>query len=160
MNNVQLYKWATIFLFLINMGMLTFFFATKPSHPNEDRFRQTVKEELNLNSSQEKLFLKSAEKHSEQINALNNQQKELWIAYFNTLKTTSTSTKKDSISLELQQIELQKVKLTYLHFEEVKSFLNPNHDWLELSRKRMTHPGLTLFGDWDGKAFEPWPETV
>ena len=45
-------------------------------------------------------------------------------------------------------------------FGNYKSFLNPNHDWLELSRKRMTHPGLTLFGDWDGKAFEPWPETV
>lgn len=126
MNRAQLYKWSTIFLLLVNLGMLTFFFATKPAHPTEGRFRKTVKEELNLNSSQEKLFLKSAEKHEESISTLNNQQKELWIAYFNTLKTTANYKEKDSILTELQQIELQKIKVTYQHFEEVKSFLNQN----------------------------------
>ena len=124
MNKSQLYKWSTIFLLLINLGMLTFFFATKPAHRTEGRFRKNVKEELHLKSSQENLFLKSAEKHEESISALNNQQKELWIAYFNTLKTTTNSTEKDSILSELQQIELQKLKVTYQHFEEVKLFLN------------------------------------
>lgn len=124
MNKSQLYKWSTFFLLLINFGMLTFFFSTKPSHPNEDRFRKTVKEELNLNSTQEKLFLRSAEKHEEIITNLNKQQEALWIVYFNTLKTTATSAKKDSISMDLQRIEFQKIDVTYQHFEEVKSFLN------------------------------------
>lgn len=138
MNKAQLYKWTTVFLLIFNLGMLTFFLATKPSHPNEDRFRKTVKEKLNLNSSQEKLFLKSAEKHTERITALNNQQKELWIAYFNTLKTPAPSAKKDSISMDLQRIELQKIKVTYQHFEEVKSFLKPSQmDGFEIFLDRL-----------------------
>lgn len=126
MSKETLYKWSTIFLLLINLGVLSFFFITKPSLPKKDNLRLLAKKEMNLSIEQEKLFLQSADKHKEQMLLLEDQQNKFWREYFYNLKINSLIKHKDSVITELQNIEKQKVVITSQHLEEVKSCLNPN----------------------------------
>jgi len=126
MNKLKIYQWATWGLLFLNLAMLCFFMLTKPKHPNNINFNKAVKQEMNLNEEQEKLFLVSADKHKEQMAIISDRQKVLWQSYFTTLSSSDPLIKNDSIISELQNLETQKIAVTTTHFMEIKSFLKPD----------------------------------
>ena len=125
MNKLKIYQWATWSMLLLNLAMLCFFMLTKPKHPNNINFNKAVKQEMNLNEEQEKLFLVSAKKHIEQMAIISDRQQALWQSYFKSLSSADTLVKNDSIISELQNLETQKIAVTTTHFKEIKSFLMP-----------------------------------
>jgi periplasmic protein CpxP/Spy len=125
MNKLKIYQWATWCLLLLNLVMLCFFILTKPKHPNNINFNNAVKQEMNLNEEQEKLFLISAKKHIEQMAIISDRQQALWQSYFKSLSSADTLIKNDNIITELQNLETQKIAITTTHFTEIKSFLKP-----------------------------------
>ncbi|WP_445748526.1 hypothetical protein [Polaribacter sp.] len=125
MNKLKIYQWATWSMLLLNISMLCFFMLTKQKHPNHKNFNNAVKQEMDLNEEQEKLFLVSAAKHSEQLAIISDKQQALWQSYFKTLSSSDTLIQNDSIISELQNLETQKIVVTTKHFKEIKSFLIP-----------------------------------
>jgi hypothetical protein len=125
MNKLKIYQWATWSLLLLNLSIICFFILTKPKHPNNINFNNAIKQEMNLNEEQEKLFLESANKHREQMAIISDRQQALWQSYFKTLSSSDTLIKNDSIISELQNLEIQKIAVNTTHFTEIKSFLKP-----------------------------------
>ena len=125
MNKLKIYQWATWSMLLLNLTMICFFMLTKPKHPNNKNFNNAVKQEMNLNEEQEKLFLVSADKHREQMAIISDRQQVLWQSYFKSLSSLDTLIKNDSTISELQNLETQKIAVTTTHFKEIKSFLKP-----------------------------------
>ena len=125
MNKLKIYQWATWGMLLLNLSMLCFFMLTKPKHPNNKNFNNAVKQEMDLNEEQEKLFLISAKKHIEQMAIISDRQQALWQSYFKSLSSADTLIKNDNIITELQNLETQKIAITTTHFTEIKSFLKP-----------------------------------
>ena len=126
MNKLKVYQWATWSLLLLNLAMLCFFVFTKPKHPKNKNFNNAVKQEMDLNKEQEKLFLVSAAKHREQLAIISDKQQVLWQSYFKSLSSLDTLMKNDSVIAELKNLEFQKITITTTHFAEIKSFLKPN----------------------------------
>jgi periplasmic protein CpxP/Spy len=125
MNKLKIYQWATLGLLLLNLAILCFFVFTKPIPPKGINPKLVANQEMDLTNEQHKLFLASAEKHKQQITALENQQETLWQSYFKTLSIANVTTENDTIILQLQSIEKQKIEITSTHFSEVKAFLKP-----------------------------------
>ena len=125
MNKLKIYQWATWSMLLLNLSMLCFFMLTKPKHPNNKNFNNAVKQEMDLNEEQEKLFLVSAAKHREQLAIISDRQQVLWQSYFKSLSSPDTLIKNDSVITELKNLEFQKIAVTTTHFTEIKSFLKP-----------------------------------
>lgn len=126
MNKLRIYQWATWGLLLLNLAILCYFVVTKQMPPKGVNPKLVAKQEMKLTDEQHELFLVSAEKHQQQMTALENQQQVLWQSYFNTLFKTDTDRENDTIVLQLQNIEKQKIEITSTHFKEVKAFLKPN----------------------------------
>lgn len=126
MNKLKIYQWATWCLLLLNLSILCFFMLTKPKHPNNKNFNNAVKQEMNMNEEQEKLFLISADKHRKEIAIISDRQQVLWQSYFKSLSLPDTLIKNDSVITELKNLEFQKIEVTTTHFKEIKSFLKPN----------------------------------
>ena len=91
-----------------------------PEHSNE--------QQLNLNQEQILSFKIFADEHHEEILALNKKQEKLIPSYFATLFEQSSASNRDSLATEIQSIESQKLKVTYEHFEDIKSILNPEQE--------------------------------
>jgi hypothetical protein len=124
MNKLNIYKWSTWGLLLLNIAMITGFFLTRPQHPKDAPLQQSAKAEMNLTDDQNKLFLQSVEKHRAQTRQLDDAQMQLLQLYFSTL-TSNEATNRDSLIIQFQDIEKQKITGTYEHFSEIKSMLKP-----------------------------------
>lgn len=126
MDKLKFYKIATGCLLLLNIGILAFFFFTKPDRkpPRGNlRFQNEAIRILDLNKDQEQQFLKLVEVHGQQILSKDNELKELLKSYFKALKNDSPSNNEETILSRIQATEALKLKLTYQHFKEVKSLL-------------------------------------
>jgi len=131
MKPIQFYKGAFFVMLLLNITNLLFI-AFGPHHPppNHTRthphaFLQQAIQMLGLDAEQEILFKESAQKHSSSTKAIEEQQEKVGQEYFHTLLETNDEVE-DSLVHQLQQLEKDKIVITYEHFEEVKTLLNPN----------------------------------
>jgi hypothetical protein len=124
MSKLKIYQWSTWVLLLLNVAMIALFFLTKPKHPNNEPLRQSAKTEMNLTDQQYNLFKQSARKHQAQIQQLNDEQNRLLQLYFGNLASNEV-VKNDSLLGQLQNIEKQKISITYEHFREIKTLLKP-----------------------------------
>ncbi len=89
-------------------------------------FDQLAAKQMNLDDEQKVKFAKLTEKHKTEIDALQNQQKQLISDYF--------SQPNDSLMVEISKLELAKIQSTNTHFSDVKSILKPNQ-----------HPNFEVF---------------
>lgn len=129
MSQLKFYKYATWALLLLNMGLLVFFLLTKPRPPHPPpphQFQAEVIELLELNEQQISTFKKLAEEHGQKLTSINEQQQKRLPSYFNSLITSSNPINNDSILVELQRLEREKIEVTYQHFQDIKSMLNKN----------------------------------
>lgn len=129
MDQFKFYKYAIAGLILLNIAMIVFFIFTKPKHeprpPRESNdFQAEIERILDLSSQQRSEFKGLADDHNLKIKSINEQQQKLLPSYFETLTRPSDQTNKDSILSRYQQLERQKLEVTYQHFQDIKSMLN------------------------------------
>jgi|GEM_PF-1043769 len=128
MKQLQLYKYTTWALLVLNIFMISFFFITKPKHrpPRRGNFRNNAAEILKLNENQHATFIMLAEQHGYQMDSIRTLQNALLQPYFESLVNNTNNTYTDDLLKEFQQLEGKKITLTYQHFNEVKEILNPS----------------------------------
>jgi|AntAceMinimDraft_17_1070374.scaffolds.fasta_scaffold01286_8 hypothetical protein len=128
MKQLQFYKWALLFMMILNIGLISFFIITKPKHPEfppppPKDFRPIAIEILELDSNQQSLFLVLAKQHNQQMETVRYKQKNALKLYFNSLLENNNKNNEDSILNEIQVFEKQKIILTFQHFEQIKLLL-------------------------------------
>lgn len=119
----EFYKYAAIALLCLNIGILTFFFLGAKKHQHHHHHMSTIKDILQLDKAQNELFLQYAKAHNNKINSLNNQQKEQLEPYFYQHIYFDETFNQDSIIRLVQNIERQKIEITFQHYEEIKGLL-------------------------------------
>ncbi len=127
MKTTQFYKYATWLLLILNLLLIAFFFLTAPGPPGGNgkrMFRNQAIEMLQLNSEQEAAFIKSATKHSDEMNKLNDQGNGLLKNYFSPLLDSTLVVDHAGLIAALLEIEKAKIEGTYQHFSEVKNTLS------------------------------------
>ncbi len=149
MKSLQFYKYTTWGLLGLNLLVLAFFMIRQPPFHGGMRAMDT----LNLDDKQHTEFLASAQKHKQLITEIKLKQKEILHTYFNQLVTSSAQVKEANVLTTYEQLESQKIKVTYQHFKEIKDFLRADQyaDFekfmtrmlkriLPQSEKRLHHP--------------------
>lgn len=127
MVRVKFYQYAIWCLIGFNIAILIFFliFRPQPRHSNPPvNFRSEVIEMLELNKEQTAQLHSLADSHTRQMTELSDQQYRLLSPYFASLITSAENSDKQSLVLEYQRIEQEKIELTYHHFKEIRELLN------------------------------------
>lgn len=126
MNPLTLFKRLSLFLAILNLGLLALFlFAPPPpKSKNLKSFREIVIRELALNPEQQKQYIASTKVHRSKMDMLDKQQHDLIKEYFKNLLVNSPKTDTKKISAQIQQLEAEKITFTYLHFQELKKLCN------------------------------------
>lgn len=119
MGKEKFYKKTTYGLLLLNLGLVVFIIISSYRRMPRPIDAQKL---LNLNEQQHQAFLKSAEQHQKAMVNINHAQRELIQQCFNHLIDNNIN--KDSSIQGVQELEKQKLELTYLHLEEIKGLLN------------------------------------
>ncbi|PWJ55923.1 hypothetical protein CLV98_11217 [Dyadobacter jejuensis] len=126
---LRLYKWAAIILLVVNLAMIALFFWTKPPHKTPLKGLNFESHKiLELDDSQNEHFLESAQRHIQQIESLNAQQKTMLQEYFDSLVQPKDSVEQRSLLLKLEALEGKKIEMTLAHLKEVKSLLRPDQE--------------------------------
>ncbi len=113
-------------MLLIN-GALIFFLVQGPKRgPHRDRQNADLKErishKLNFNKDQKSAYIKLAQEHRKNMQAVRKEQKELVKAYFELLASSAPDlSKKESLTEEIKSLEARKLSITYQHFEDLKA---------------------------------------
>lgn len=115
---------AVVFLVLLNLGVLTFLFITRPSHPPEP-WRMVVKE-VGFNDQQTQQYFALRDAHRNEMHRLDDQFGETLRDYFDLLKGIPNPSLEDSLLTRLGRIEREKAMITFGHFREVKSLCRPD----------------------------------
>lgn len=126
MKQIQFYKYAIAGLVLLNLALIGFFILSKPLPPQplHGDFGIQAPRILHLNAEQRKAFRFSADSHHRKMQALSLRQKELLAHYFQQI-VDSSQTDNALLLQKAEQLEREKIEITYQHFEEVKSILKP-----------------------------------
>lgn len=122
MKSLQLYKYSTWGLLVLNFLLLGFILLNKMQSPKSLRAIDTLK----LDEQQHIAFLNSAKEHDLILKKIKRQQQQILATYFQQLMDEE---KKSTITDDLvkyEQLESQKITATYQHFAEIKHILNPN----------------------------------
>ncbi len=121
MNKLKFFKTVTWILIVINISILVFFYVSQPKHHGFDP--KNIQRELSLSKSQHQKFIHSANKHRTGIHKLRKKQRQLVMCYFGTISKGSVSDTSLYVK-QLESIESEKLKITYIHFKEIKAILN------------------------------------
>lgn len=123
MNN-KAYRIGFFALLVINVA-LVLFFVSMPKPPSQGaNIMEEVSSKLDFNEEQKNRFVAMAKLHREQMMALNKQERELTREYFSHLRQENQEAKLQDLVNSIQTVQESKLKLTYDHFEEVKTICN------------------------------------
>ena len=126
MTQLKLYQFAAWGLLVLNLSMVAFFFLTKPAPPDRaegQQFRNEAMNILQLDEQQRTTFSELAATHNKEMNKLKKAQQDLLKPYFDHLLSEAGGVSPDSILLQYQQLEREKLVVTYQHFEDIKGIL-------------------------------------
>ena len=133
MKQLQFFKYATIGLLLLNIGIILFFFLTKPEppgpmpgKPGNHAMDHRVVNLLNLNDDQAKVFRGLAKAHSQEMREINEAQRQALQPYFANVVHPDPEGETDAQLEDILQMERRKIEITYQHFEDVKAILEPS----------------------------------
>ena len=142
MKALNFYKISTITLLLVNVAMITFFLITRhapPPNRGNKGMLKSARDIMNLSGDQDEQFLMFADKHKEQMQSLNMNQRKQLRAYFELVSHSSEQTNKEEVMEMILSLEKQKIESTYNHFEEIKGTLKEEQyaDFEEFKRKAL-----------------------
>ncbi len=127
MSKLKFYKIATVSLLTLNIAMVALYMFLEPKPPHHrsgNALQSQIVNALHLDDRQEEAFRMFAKQHSDEIDALSHDQQSLLTTYFNVLIEPSEETKKDSLLVQFQELERQKLQVTYQHFEDIRDLLS------------------------------------
>jgi periplasmic protein CpxP/Spy len=121
MNNTNIYKIGLLVMLLVN-GLLIFMMLRGPQMPppSEAGLMGKISEKLELNEEQEAKYFELAQEHRNQVAQLEAKQRDMVKNYFDNLKT-SDSSGQEAILAQIENLEGEKITVTYRHFEDLKS---------------------------------------
>ncbi|GLB54130.1 hypothetical protein NBRC110019_31710 [Neptunitalea chrysea] len=126
MKQLHFFKYTTILLLVLNIGVITFFMITSRGVQVPVPDERGALEILHLSAKQGRQFHELVTVHHKQMRRLNTAERDLLAQYFgHVLATSDKSTPKTALLMEIEQIHKEKLSLTYQHFEEVKEMLTP-----------------------------------
>lgn len=133
MKDSRFYQYTTIALLLLNISLLAFLIFSSPAkqeQPPHNRtgprqFREKTLEILELDEKQTELFYQSADSHNIRVTDIEKRQRELLKPYFSQIFKPDTSLKSEELLGQSQALYLEKIEITYRHFNEVRSILRP-----------------------------------
>lgn len=128
MTQLKFYKFAALGMLVLNLAIITFFLLTKPTHRHKKggHPHKVAKEILQLDEEQNEKFLQLAQQHKQLMRDLNKEQRNILQNYFTPLMDKNFSQNRDSILIEIQNIERKKIESIDQHFENIKVILKPN----------------------------------
>lgn len=118
-------------LLLLNFGTLGYLFLGKQHGPGKfpppgGRVGNLLMEQLQFTGEQKKSFEQLRYDHRTAMNKLDEQNKDLLVAYLELLKDESVNAAtKDSLEKQMAAIQTQKADITLNHFKQVKQLLTP-----------------------------------
>ena len=126
MKQLQFYKVSVILLLLLNIMMVSFFLLSKPPGPMPPRGQSSAElkrasDALKLDAQQRERFGQLVAQHKQKMHALNDDHFSLLENYF-----VESPQGKDSLIIQIQEIEGEKIRFTEKHFEDIRSILNPD----------------------------------
>lgn len=124
MKSIKFYQLLSLVLLLLNVGLIVFFFATKPPLPHPPPHPGEVITVLQLDQSQEQQFLQLVHEHRTAMRDLDEQHKTALERYFSMIEEGNDSLVENALQQTLF-VEQQKIEVTRLHFKAVKSILRP-----------------------------------
>jgi len=118
MKKNQVYIALIVLLIILNIAQLGahFVFPKPPPHMAPNNLKMEIPKILDLDEHQTEAFFELASNHRDQINFLQNQQRELTLNYINNPS--------DLLLNEIADIHKQKIVLTKNHFNDVYQILN------------------------------------
>ena len=122
MSQLQFYKYAALFLLLINIGVVSFFWMGNQAPA--PRKVGNASEQLHFDEAQHQEFLKIVAVHQEEMELLNVQQRDLLSDYFRTLMDSSIQIDKEQQIQKVQALEKRKIEGAYQHLEDVRNILH------------------------------------
>ena len=109
-------------LVLINSVILVYILFIKPANAPAPRPGKFIIENLELDKDQISKFELMKREHREQMNKLDDQYKNLLTEYLNGLKSPQIdSSKNKQLEDTMAAIQIEKAKITFSHFVQVKS---------------------------------------
>ena len=127
MKPLKFFKSLSIVLFVLNLAMIGFFIWRKPPPPKGGgHFLRQAQQMLKLDEQQNEQFVQMAKVHKRKMDSIQQVHSEFLMPWFQSV-FNSTSDPNSDLSLDrVGQLEQEKVELTYKHFKEIKSLLNPS----------------------------------
>lgn len=125
MKELKFYKFATILLVVLNLCILAIVLLRNPSTHSKNNSRDFLKHAirlLHLDEQQEEKFKHLSRQHHQQISRISEQQQDALTPYFQNL-ISKNDDEMDSLIIEIENYEREKVEITYQHFQEVKALL-------------------------------------
>ncbi len=124
MTQLRFFRLATFTLLLVNLGMVAFFFLTKPP-PRGVPGKAPGLEILELDLAQEKRVMMLIEIHQQEMRSINQEQRSLIHEYFQ-LQEDSSSGRAGEIMDRISINETKKIRATNEHFEQIRVILKPD----------------------------------
>ena len=120
----QLFKYATVGLFIMNIGLLSFIYIGHTSPRHDGRNHLNAHEQLNLNDQQHDSFLKLVQSHHDKISIINKEQQSLLKKVLIDQGDDLDQITSEALLHEYSTLEIDKIINTKQHFTDIKSILS------------------------------------
>jgi hypothetical protein len=120
MKQLNFYKLITLLLLLINLGLVAFVWLKPPGPPPLPVPHHEVERLLDLDEEQKLDYKELRTTHRSKMLALNDKMDQLLSVYFEGL-TGMAAINRDSLMVQIQEVNAQRILITYEHFNNIKS---------------------------------------
>jgi periplasmic protein CpxP/Spy len=110
---------SIIFLLVLNVGIVTFLFFSRPSRPPE--IWKMMVREVRFDDQQQHQFFGLRDMHRASMDRLDAEFARILNTYLQLLKENPNPVAEDSLAQQLASIEKQKAEITLAHFRSVKA---------------------------------------
>ncbi|MFM7023202.1 MAG: hypothetical protein ACKOXB_09505 [Flavobacteriales bacterium] len=121
MNKLKLISYIALVLLLTNILLLCFIFSGKPQHHGPPNIREEVIEKLKLSEQQVVLYDESIQWHQQEIMKAEKEMMRLKSQLYQGISAGDGERKKDSLLMEIAQIDIQIERIHYYHFQDIKA---------------------------------------
>jgi len=125
MQKAKVLSIVSLGLLAVNIVLVWFLFSHKPPGPRGEGPKKMVIEKLHLDEGQMAKYEELIQWHRAEIGKLDNKMLGLKNQLYQTLNQNVGQPQKDSLMLEIGELQAEIEKVHYKHFEDIKSLCKP-----------------------------------